>query len=387
MALNTTDGSKTLYAFFPEAAGAPGVPVAGAYQTLRSKTGVKFDLKRDTFVSKDRRADRMESSMSYGNKSGTFTIPIEWSYGTYDALMEAVMGSTWATDTLVIGNGVKTFTFEETSKELSINEAMLGCQFGGMSISQKSNGIADGDFSGVFRDIDIAQTSGVNLTYTLSTKKITRASSGFITTDGWAVGDGVLGLGNAAGGNNNTIPWVITALTETDMTFTVAASMVDAATPTAGITLNKATKATSLALATTIAPFDSFTGTITEGGNVIAHVTGWDMKVDQTVTPNFACGSPSAQSVSVGTIKVTGNLTVYYIDQALRKKFINGTQSALILTLGPFGVSKSYNFALGTVKYTSNSRDDAEMARTESLAFTATYDATNLSTLKITRYP
>ncbi len=191
--------------------------------------------------------------------------------------------------------------------------------------------------------------------------------------------------GNTDAGNNDAV-WTVTTLTDTVMTFTTMTGSVTKTT-TAGITVNQDTVNSSLVAATTIAPFDSFTGAITEGGNVIAHVTGWDVKVDQTVTPNFACGSDSAQSVSVGTIKVTGNITVYYIDQALRKKFINGTGSSLILTMGSVAATKAYQLALGTVKYTSNSRDDAEMARTESLAFSATYDATNLSTLMITRTP
>jgi len=383
MSLTTTDGSKTSYTYCAEAT--PGVPVAGSYQTLRSKVGVKFDLKRDTFMSKDRRSDRMESSMSYGNRSGTCSFPIEWSYGTYDGLMEAILGGTWLTNVVKIGNAVRTFTFEETSDELGIVERPLGVQFSGFSMSQKVNGIAEGSIDGIFRDLKVAQTSGVNLAYAATAKTITRATAGFMTVDGWVVGDSVCGRGNVTTANNNIVPWVITTLTDTVMTFTTASGIVDATTA-AGITLNLATVSSNILEATTIAPFDSFTGTITEGGAAIAHVTGWDLKVEQTLQPNFACGSASAQSVSVGTIKVSGNLTVYYIDQALRKKFINGVSSSLSLVLGSVAATKAYTIALGTVKYTSNSRDDAELARTESLAFSATYTATD-TTIKITRTP
>jgi hypothetical protein len=84
---------------------------------------------------------------------------------------------------------------------------------------------------------------------------------------------------------------------------------------------------------------------------------------------------------------VSGNLTVYYIDQALRKKFMNGVGTELSLVLGSVSATKAYTFEMGTVKYTSNSRDDNELARTESLAFVATYDSRDTSTLKITRTP
>jgi hypothetical protein len=383
MALTTTDGSKTLYTYFPEVT--PGTAAAGAYQTLRSKVGVKFDLKRDTFMSKDRRSDRMESSMSYGNRSGSGSVPIEWSYGTYDSILEAILGGTWAAEVLKVGNAARTFTFEETSDELDIIERVLGTQFSGFSISQKVNGIAEGSLDFIFRDIKVAQTKGVNLAYDADAKTITRASAGFQTVDGWQLGDAVCGLGNTDAGNNNTTGWVITTLTDTVMTFTTATGIVTK-TATAGIILNLATIATSVVAPTTIAPFDSFTGTIQEGGATIAHVTGWDLKVEQSVEPNFACGSAVAQSVSVGAIKVSGNITVYYIDQALRKKFINGVGSSLKLILGSVSATKAYTIDLGTVKYTSNTRDDAELARTESLAFAATYTATD-TTIKITRTP
>ncbi len=383
MALITTDGSKTLYTYFPETTA--GTAAAGAYQTLRSKVGVKFDLKRDTFMSKDRRSDRMESSMSYGNRSGSGSIPIEWSYGTYDDFLEAVTGGTWAAEVLKIGNTARTFTFEETSDELDIVERMLGVQFSGFSISQKVNNIAEGTLDFMFRDTRVAQTKGVKLAYDSAAKTITRSSAGFQTIDGWQLGDAVRGLGNADAGNNNTTPWVITTLTDTVMTFTTATGIVTKAAAD-GIVLNLATVATSVVAPTTIAPFDSFTGSIEEGGTTIAHVTGWDLKVEQAMEPNFACGSPAAQSVSVGTIKVSGNITVYYVDQALRKKFINGVGSSLKLILGSVAATKAYTIDLGTVKYTSNTRDDTELARTESLAFAATYTATD-TTIKITRTP
>lgn len=382
MGIATTDGSKLLFGYAAEAT--PGVAPTGTYKTLRSLIGTKFDLNRSTFTSKERRSDRQESSMSYGNKSGSASIPIEWSYGSYDDFLEAVLGGTWSSNVLKVGNIQRTFGFEETSPDLDYTEQKNGVQFTGFSISQKVNAIATGDFTGLFRDINAPQTKGVNLAYDSAAKTITRSTAGFITVDNWAVGDAVVGLGNADAGNNNTTPWIITTLTDTVMTFTTATGIVTK-TAAAGITLNQGTQATTLTAASTTAPFDSFSGTIQEGGVTIGYVTGWDLKVDQASQPNYALGSDAAQSISIGTIKVTGNLAVYYIDQSMRKKFLGGTSSSLSLKLG--GATSCYQFDLGTVKYTSNTRDDVELARTETLAFQATYDSTNTSTLKITRTP
>jgi len=393
--LTTTDGSKSLYTYFPEAT--PGVAAAGAYQTLRSKVGVKLNLKRDTFASKERRADRQTSSLSYGNKSGTFSIPVEYSYGSYDDIMAAVMGdttaagsATWGANVLKIGNAAKTYSCEETATELGITESNTGLQFGSFSISQKVNGIAEGEFSGIFMDTEAAQTTGVNIAIDATAKTITRATAGFNTVDNFPLVTAgvpllkVMVKGNTDAGNNDTV-WTVTTLTDTVMSFTTMTGAVTKVA-TAGITVNKASNATSVVAAATTAPFDSFTGSIQEGGVTIAHVTGWDLKVENPLAANFACGSASAQSVSVGGINITGTLNVYYINQSLRKKFLKGVASSLQLILGSVAATKAYTFDLGTVKYTGDDRDDTEMARTETLSFTATYTATD-TTLKITRTP
>lgn len=387
-AYTTTDGSKTVYSYFAETT--PGTPLVGAYQTLRSKTGVKFDLKRDTFMSKERRADQMESSMSYGNKSGSGSIPVEHSYGAYDDLYEAAMGGTWDTNVLKMGTTDRSFTIEETATELGITEQIVGAKCTGFSISQKVNGIAEGSFEfGVFRDVRGGQTKGVTVAIDASAKTITRASAGFNTVDGFPlVVAGVPALsvtttGFSDAGNNVTS--AVTTLTDTVITLTTLASGTTASGVTTALIAN-ATIASSLVAATTLAPFDSFTGTIQEGGVAIGHVTGWDLKMEQAVQPNFACGSDSPVSTSTGVKKVSGNLTVLYIDQALRKKFLNGTATSLKLILGSVAAEEAYTFDLGTVKFTSNTRDDSEMARIESMAFAATYTATD-TTLKITRTP
>lgn len=380
MAITAADGSKVLRTIFPEAV--PGTAASGAYQTMRLKAGAKLELKRNTFASKELRSDRQTSALIYGTMSGDVSLPVEWSYGSHDAMLEAVMGGTWTTNVLKIGNLVRTSTIEETNTDLGILERATGVQFGSFSISNKNDAVVEGDFGGIFRALKTEQTTGVNLAYDSTAKTITRAAAGFITKDGWAVGDSVCGLGNADAGNNNAVPWVITTLTDTVMTFTTAVGIVTKASA-AGITLNLGTVATSVVAATTSVPFDSLSGTITEGGVVVGHLTGWDLKVEQEVKALYTLGSDSAQGSRVGSITVTGNISAYFADQTLRNKFVNGTATTLSLVLGSTATGQ-LKFDLGTVKYTSSSKssDDSEIIQTA--AFTATYTATD-TTLKITR--
>lgn len=380
MAINAADGSKVLRTIFPEAVA--GTAAAGAYQTLRLKAGAKIELTRNLIQSNELRSDRQQSAPGNGTKSVSVSLPIEWSYGTHDALLEAAMGGTWTADVLKVGNVVRTSAIEETHTDVGMLERATGVQFGMFSISKKGDAIVEGEFSGIGRALKIAQTTGVNLAYDSTGKTITRATAGFITKDGWAVGDSITGLGNADAGNNNTTPWTITTLTDTVMTFTTATGIVTKASA-AGITLNLGTVATSVVAATTNAPWDSLTGTVSEGGVVIGSVTGWDLSVEQEVKPLNALGSDTAQGSRVGVLKVSGNLSIYFENETFRKKFANGTSTSLSLVMGNTATG-TLQFDMGTVRYSSNTKnsDDAEIIQTA--AFSATYTATD-TTLKITR--
>jgi len=241
-----------------------------------------------------------------------------------------------------------------------------------------------GEIGGIFRDAKIAQTSGVNLAYDATAKTITRASGSFITDDFWAVGDGVCGLGNADAGNNNTTPWIITTLTDTVMTFTTATGIADAASAS-GITLNLGTVATSVTAATTTQPFDSLSGSISENGATSNIITSWDMKCEQTISPLFALGNAGAVASSVGQVTVTGSIQAYLVDQALRKKFANGVTTNLSLVMGGALFGGTYTFDLGTVYMTSSRKNGDDKEIIQQIDYQATYDATNASTLKITR--
>jgi hypothetical protein len=385
MAIETIDGSKTKYTYLAETVA--GTPDAGAYQTFRAKAGIKLDITRNTFTSNDLRADRMESSLSYGTKSGSASFPIEWSYGTYDDLVERVMGGTWTADTLVIGNTERTLTVEEAAAN-DIVEIAAGIQLGGFSISKKNDSVVEGEFTGIFRDLRAPQTTGADIAVDATALTITRSTAGFNTLDGFPLvtaGVPLLSVsmkGNSDAGNNDTV-WVVTTLTDTVMTMTTMAGAVTA-TAASGITVNQASNSTSVVAATTNPAFDSLTGSVTDATGVIGYVTGWDLKVDQEVKPNFALDSDATQSVSMGTVKVSGNLTVYYVDQRLRRKFLDGTDTTLSLVLGDSSTG-TLTFDMNTVSYTSNTRDNTPLARIESIAFVATYTTADLSSLKITR--
>ncbi len=139
--------------------------------------------------------------------------------------------------------------------------------------------------------------------------------------------------------------------------------------------------------ASTTEPFDSFSGTITEGGSAIATVTSVEMTLENGLNPLFVVGSALTDRPVIGKSRVTGTLTTYFQSKTLLDKFINETSSSLVFTLtDPAG--NLYDFTLPNIIYTGGQPDvEGEGEVTVALPFTALYDSTEGSNITIERNP
>lgn len=132
-------------------------------------------------------------------------------------------------------------------------------------------------------------------------------------------------------------------------------------------------------------PFDSFTGSITEGGSAIATVTAIEFTIENGIEPLFSVGSDTTNRPSIGKSRVTGSLTTYFDSKALYEKFINETESEIVLTLTDVD-GNDYQFDIPRVKYNSGQPDvSGEGAVTISMDFVALYNDADGSQLVITR--
>ena len=137
--------------------------------------------------------------------------------------------------------------------------------------------------------------------------------------------------------------------------------------------------------ATSDTPFDSFSGTITEGGSSIAIISSLDFTVDNSLQPAFVIGSATAPQMEYGRGRVTGTVTAYFQDETLLNKFINETESSLTFTLNG---DTDYTFAFPRIKYSGGDIPlDNEQSRLVTLPFVALYEADNDygTSLKVTK--
>jgi len=75
--------------------------------------------------------------------------------------------------------------------------------------------------------------------------------------------------------------------------------------------------------------FDSFSGTIKEGGTAYASCTQIELSIKNGIEPNFVIGSSTTASNSIGQSLVTGTVTAFFENVTMLNKFINETDSSL----------------------------------------------------------
>lgn len=133
-------------------------------------------------------------------------------------------------------------------------------------------------------------------------------------------------------------------------------------------------------------PFDSFSGSINEGGSTIAIVTGLNFTLTNSLAPAHAVGSATAGQLESGRAVVEGTLTAYFEDEALINKFLNETESTLEIVLDDTTSGETYTFLFPRIKYNGADVPLAdEQSRIITLPFVALRDSSEATNVKLTR--
>lgn len=131
-------------------------------------------------------------------------------------------------------------------------------------------------------------------------------------------------------------------------------------------------------------PFDSFTGTLSEGGVVNALVTGIDLTLSNNLTALQVIGNNHSIGLVDGRANINGTMTAYFANSNLLDKFIHETESSLSFTLSDS--SNTMTFLMPRIKYSGGDvpvNDEGPIIL--SMPFQALYDSGDGYSLQITR--
>ncbi|HDR9153782.1 TPA: hypothetical protein QDB05_000201 [Burkholderia vietnamiensis] len=113
-------------------------------------------------------------------------------------------------------------------------------------------------------------------------------------------------------------------------------------------------------------------GVVLSGGQPVAIVTGATLTVNGSITTGAVVGSNVAPDVFDGTIKVSGQITAYFKDAAMRDMFVNETESSLSFAMTTSSAANAdfLAFTLPRIKVSSAKKDDGEKGLTLTIPFT-----------------
>lgn len=133
-------------------------------------------------------------------------------------------------------------------------------------------------------------------------------------------------------------------------------------------------------------PFDSYSGSISEGGSPIANLTSIDFSIANSLAPTFVVGSAATPQLEFGRAVVEGTITVYYENATLINKFINETSSSIQVVVDDPASGSAYTFDFPNVKINGAAVPvGGPTSRLVTLPFVALYDVSEETNIKLTK--
>jgi hypothetical protein len=168
----------------------PGTPTMSV---LRNTGGSGIAQSRSQLLSQEMRSDRQIASMRLGTKRASLDVPIEFSYGSFDAILESAMFSAWDTvstpNALVTGVTQKSFSIEEGFTDIPAYIVSRGMVVDGFDLSARPDAMVTGSIR--FQGQAVEAPSGTPLDATPDAATTTEPFTtyeGSISVDGTPVG-------------------------------------------------------------------------------------------------------------------------------------------------------------------------------------------------------
>lgn len=154
------DGSRhSLYMVLEATYGT--TPASPALSTIRH-TGTTLGLAKDSLQSAELRSDRQIADFRHGAKQINGDISIELSYGSFDVILEALLGGTWTTNVLKAGTVRRSYTLERFFSDMQAADknyhVFKGVEFNTLALQINANAMVTGTL-GVIGQSVVGQTT------------------------------------------------------------------------------------------------------------------------------------------------------------------------------------------------------------------------------------
>ncbi|WPJ68569.1 hypothetical protein OMDBNIEC_00083 [Salmonella phage STP-SP5] len=138
---------------------------------------------------------------------------------------------------------------------------------------------------------------------------------------------------------------------------------------------------------TTTSPMDGFSGRLLEGGKEISVITEIGLTVENGIEPRYVVGSKYSIEPSSARRTVTGTANVYFLDNTLRKKYLDEVETSITFDLiDPTNPEQKYTVEMPRVKFTEAPRPiDGEGDIMLNMGYRGLLSPVDATSIKITR--
>jgi hypothetical protein len=343
-------------------------PTSPAWLPLRFTSG-NNQLTKDSIQSSELDGSREVADIRLGSNQTAGDISVELSPTSYDDLLQAALGSTFSTGLGFAGVDIAVDATLKTFTRASGDFVSDGVEVGNLIYF---NDLDSGNRGGFIVDTVIAAVVTCSQAEGL-TDQVSSATR-YDTGDSLSVGTDrtsfsiltVFADADDGAGENH----ITRGVEITGYNFDVSVnSMVTGSFPTIGLTY---APDVALPAGSTFPsvdktePFASVDGRIIEAGALIGFVTSITINLDNAASAQFEVGSNDTSFIEQGRANSTMSLTTFFEDSTLLNKFINETETSIVLVLT--NTSGTFSITYPRVIYTTGAPDVAgEGSITQSL--------------------
>lgn len=322
------------------------------------------------------------------SKQGTYStqgeIAAELSDDSFDGLIEMVMQSAFAANSLKVGSTVQTIAILKRHTDIKA-VAKTAITLSANGTDKSFNDSAAG--LGAFAVGDRVTTSGFTTGANNGTFTVTVATASKLTIGG---SDGT-GIVTETAGASVTVSRAADYIFRGCRVNSLALSaQIDARVALTFSVIGTEAKEYAVpadavfAAASASAPMVTSIGSITEGGVALAYATSYDFTIANGMTPLFSLHQRAAYDVSNGILTATGTLSAYKPDGTLYAKFLNETSSVLVMQFSDGVNTRTFTFPQVVYSQAADPVSGPD-AIVQQLTWSAGYDATALTTVTVAR--
>lgn len=181
-----SDGSQHVLAYVAEST--YGTTPTTPAMIEQRHTSCDLRLEKDQFVSRELSSLRQVKDVRHGTKRVTGGFGFELSDNCVDDFLEALLGGTWGSNILKVGNTRRAFTFERQYTDVaSTFQRFTGCEINTLNLQVRPNDIVRGTF-GVVGQAMAKATSALDASLTAApTGAVMDSLTGTISEGGSAI--------------------------------------------------------------------------------------------------------------------------------------------------------------------------------------------------------